>query len=90
MANMPVVSMANAGIGVTDRNFNQRLNNKLAQKIYKFGDTMGGDLKCAYKLESTCNSISLAVKGMDRNHSMLLLLGIVRNQIYHANGSITC
>ena len=81
---------SNVGLGGVDRNFNQRLimlSNKLAQKINKSGDTMEGDLKFVYKPESTCNSLSLGVEGMDKNHSMSLLLGNIRNQIYHANGS---
>ena len=80
---------SNVGLGAVDRNFNQRLimlSNKLAQKINKSGDTMEGDLKFVYKPESTCNSLSLGVEGMDRNHSMSILLGNIRNQIYHANG----
>ena len=80
----------NVGFGAVDRNFNQRLimlSNKLSQKINKSGDTMEGDFKFVYKLESTCNSLSLGVDGMDKNHSMSLLLGNIRNQIYHANGS---
>ena len=48
---------------------------------------MEGDLKFVYKPESTCNSLSLGVEGMDRNHSMSILLGNIRNQIHHANGS---
>ena len=48
---------------------------------------MEGDLKFVYKPESTCNSLSLGVEGMDKNHNMSLLLGNIRNQIYHANGS---
>ena len=48
---------------------------------------MEGDLKFVYKPESTCNSLSLGVENMDRNHSMSILLGNIRNQIYHANGS---
>ena len=82
---------SNVGLGGVDRNFNQRLimlSNKLAQKINKSGDTMEGDLKFVYKPESTCNSLSLGVDGMDKNHhSMSLLLGNIRNQIYHGNGS---
>ena len=81
---------SNVGLGGVDRNFNQRLimlSNKLAQKINKSGDTMEGDLKFVYKPESTCNSLSLGVEGLDKNHSMSLLLGNIRNQIYHANGS---
>ena len=81
---------SNVGLGSVDRNFNQRLimlSNRLSQKINKSGDTMEGDLKFVYKPDSTCNSLSLGVDGMDRNHSMSLLLGNVRNQIYHANGS---
>ena len=81
---------SNIGIGGVDRNINQRLiilSNKLAQKISKSGDTMEEDLKFVYKPESTCNSLSLGVGGMDKNHSMSLLIGNIRNQIYHANGS---
>ena len=29
----------------------------------------------------------LVLDGMDRNHSMQLLLGNIHNQIYHANGA---
>ena len=79
----------NVGFFGVDRNFNQSLimlSNKLAQKINKPGDTMEGDLKFIYKPESTCNSLSLGVEGLDKNHSMSLLLGKIRNQIYHANG----
>ena len=78
------------GLSGVDRNFNQRLimlSNKMAQKINKSGDTMEGDLKFVYKLESTCNSLSLGVDGMDKTHSMSLLLGDIRNQIHRANGS---
>ena len=81
---------SNVGLGGVDRNFNQRLimlSNKLEQKINKSGDIMGGDLKFVYKPESSCNSLSLGVEGMDTNHSMSLLLGDVRNRINHANGS---
>ena len=81
---------SNVGLGSVDRNFNQRLimlSNKLAQKINKSGDTMEGDLKFVYKPESICNSLSLGVDDMDKNHIMSLLLGNIRNQIYHANGS---
>ena len=75
----------NAGLSGVDRNFYQRLimlSNKLSQKINKSGDTMEGDLKFVYKPESTCNLLSLGVEGMDKNHSMSLLLGNIRNQIY--------
>ena len=81
---------SNVGLVGVDKNFNQRLimlSNKLAQKINKSGDTMEGDLEFVFKPESTCNSLSLGVEGMDKNHSMSLLLGNIRNQIHHANGS---
>ena len=81
---------SNVGLGGVDRNFNQRLimlSNKLTQKINKSGDTMKGDLRFVYKPESTCNSLSLGVESMDKNHSMSLLLDDIRNRIYHANGS---
>ena len=39
---------------------------------------MEGDLKFVYKPESTCNSLSLDVKGMNKNPSMSLLLGNIR------------
>ena len=48
---------------------------------------MEADPKFVYKPESTCISLSLGVDGMDRNHSMSLLLRYIRNKIYHANGS---
>ena len=72
-----------------DRNFNQRLiilSNKLAQKVNKSGDTMNGDLKFTFNSDSSNLSLSLGVDGMDRNHSMTLLLGNVHNQIYRKNG----
>ena len=81
---------SNVGLAGVDKNFNQRLimlSNKLAQKINKSGDTMEGNLKFVFKPESTCNSLSLGVEGMDKIHSMSPLLGNIRNQIYHANGS---
>ena len=81
-------SVGNVGI---DRNFNQRiimLSNKLAQKVNKSGDTMEGDLKLKFKLESTCVSLTLGVDGMDRNRSMSLLLCNVHNQIHHANNAL--
>ena len=74
----------------SDRNFNQRLillSNKLAQKVNKSGDTMNGDLKLTFNPDSSNHSLSLGVDGMDRNHSMQLLLGNIHNQIYHANGA---
>ena len=80
-------SLGNAG---GDRNFNQRLillSNKLAQKVNKSGDTMNGDLKLTFNPDSSNLSLSLGVDGMDRNHSMTILLGNEHNQIYHANGS---
>ena len=81
------VSVGNVG---SDRNFNQRLillSNKLAQKVNKSGDTMDGDLKLTFNPDSPNLSLSLGVDGMDRNHSMALLLGNEHNQIYHANGA---
>ena len=83
-------SPGNVATVVTDGNFNQRLimlSKKLAQKVNKFGDTMNGDLKLKFKPESSYVSLSLGVDGMDRNMSMLLLLGNVHNQIYHSNGA---
>ena len=80
-------SVGNVG---SDRNFNQRLillSNKLAQKVNKSGDTMNGDLKLTFNPDSSNLSLSLGVDGMDRNHSMTILLGNEHNQIYHANGS---
>ena len=80
-------SVGNVG---SDRNFNQRLimlSNKLAQKVNKSGDTMDGDLKLTFKPNSTNLSLSLGVDGMDRNHSMQLLLGNIHNQIHHANSA---
>ena len=74
----------------SDRNFNQRLillSNKLAQKVNKSGDTMNGDLKLTFNPDSSNLSLSLGVAGMDRNHSMALLLGNEHNQIHHANGA---
>ena len=53
----------------------------------KSGDTMNGDLKLTFNPESSNLSLSLRVDGMDRNHSMQLLLGNIHNQIYHANGA---
>ena len=81
------VSVGNVG---SDRNFNQRLillSNKLAQKVNKSGDTMNGDLKLTFNPDSSNHSLSLGVDGMNRNHSMQLLLGNIHNQIYHANGA---
>ena len=63
------------------------LSNKLAQKVNKSGDTMNGDLKLTFNQDSSNLSLSLGVDGMDRNHSMTILLGNEHNQIYHANGS---
>ena len=80
-------SVGNVG---SDRNFNQRLillSNKLAQKVNKSGDTMNGDLKLTFNPDSSNLSLSLGVAGMDRNHSMALLLGNEHNQIHHANGA---
>ena len=74
----------------SDRNFNQRLillSNKLAQKVNKSGDTMNGDLKLTFNPDSSNLSLSLGVAGMDRHHSMALLLGNEHNQIHHANGA---
>ena len=83
-------SHASVGNVGSDRNFNQRLillSNKLAQKVNKSGDTMNGDLKLTFNPDSSNLSLSLGVDGMDRNHSMTILLGNEHNQIYHANGS---
>ena len=83
-------SHASVGNVGSDRNFNQRLillSNKLAQKVNKSGDTMNGDLKLTFNPDSSNLSLSLGVDGMDRNHSMTVLLGNEQNQIYHANGS---
>ena len=83
-------SHASVGNVGSDRNFNQRLiilSNKLAQKVNKSGDTMNGDLKLTFDPDSTNLSLSLGVDGMDRNHSMALLLGNAHNQIHHANGA---
>ena len=80
-------SVGNVG---SDRNFNQRLillSNKLAQKVNKSGDTMNGDLELTFNPDSSNLSLSLGVDGMDRNHSMAVLLGNEHNQIYHANGA---
>ena len=80
-------SVGNVG---SDRNFNQRLillSNKLAQKVNKSGDTMNGDLKLTFNPDSSNHSLSLGVDGMNRNHSMQLLLGNIHNQIYHAHGA---
>ena len=85
--NVSHTSVGNVG---SDRNFNQRLillSNKLAQKVNKSGDTMDGDLKLTFNPDSSNISLSLGVDGMDRNHSMALLLGNEHNQIYHANGA---
>ena len=83
-------SHGNVGNVGSDRNFNQRLimlSNKLAQKVNKSGDTMNGDLKLTFNPDSSNLSLSLGVEGMDRNHSMALLLGNEHNQIYHAHGA---
>ena len=83
-------SHASVGNVGSDRNFNQRLimlSNKLGQKVNKSGDTMNGDLKLTFNPDSSNLSLSLGVDGMDRNHSMQLLLGNIHNQIHHANGS---
>ena len=83
-------SHASVGNVGRDRNFNQRLillSNKLAQKVNKSGDTMNGDLKLTFNPDSSNLSLSLGVDGMDRNHSMALLLGNEHNQIHHANGA---
>ena len=83
-------SQASFGNVGSDRNFNQRLillSNKLAQKVNKSGDTMNGDLKLTFNPDLSNLSLSLGVDGMDRNHSMTILLGNEHNQIYHANGS---
>ena len=53
----------------------------------KSGDTMDGDLKLTFKPDSSCVSLSLGVDGMERHHSMQLLLGNIHNQIHHANGA---
>ena len=63
------------------------MSNKLAQKVNKSGDTMDCDLELTFKPESSCVSLSLGVRGMDRNQSMSLLLGNIHNQIHHANGA---
>ena len=63
------------------------MSNKLAQKVNKSGDTMDGDLKLTFNPDSSNHSLSLGVDGMNRNHSMQLLLGNIHNQIYHANGA---
>ena len=86
-ANASHASVGNVG---SDRNFNQRLillSNKLSQKVNKSGDTMNGDLKLTFNPDSSNLSLSLGVDGMNRNHSMQLLLGNIHNQIYHANGA---
>ena len=83
-------SHASVGNVGSDRNFNQKLillSYKLAQKVIKSGDTMNGDLKLTFNPDSSNLSLSLGVDGMDRNHSMTLLLGNKHNQIYHANGA---
>ena len=83
-------SHASVGNVGSDRNFNQRLillSNKLSQKVNKSGDTMNGDLKLTFNPDSSNLSLSLGVDGMNRNHSMQLLLGDIHNQIYHANGA---
>ena len=83
-------SHASVGNVGSDRNFNQRLillSNKLAQKVNKSGDTMNGDLKLTFNPDSSNHSLSLGVDGMDRNHSMQILLGNIYNQIHHANGA---
>ena len=83
-------SHASVGSVGSDRNFNQRLillSNKLAQKVNKSGDTMNGDLKLTFNPDSSNLSLSLGVAGMDRSHSMTILLGNEHNQIYHAHGS---
>ena len=84
-------STSHGTVGVVggDRNFNQRfilLSNKLAEKVNKSGDTMNGDLELKFNPDSSDLSLSLDVDGMDRNHSMSLLLGNIHNQIHHANG----
>ena len=49
---------------------------------------MHGDLNLTFNPDSSSNlSLSLGVDGMDRNHSVSLLLGNIYNQIYHANGA---
>ena len=81
-------SHASVSVVSTAGNLNQRLillSNKLAQKVNKSGDTMNGDLKLTFNPDSSNLSLSLGVDGMDRNHSMSLLLGNIHNQIYHAN-----
>ena len=83
-------SHGNVGNVGSDRNFNQRLillSNKLAQKVNKSGDTMNGDLKLTFNPDSSNLSLSLGVDGMDRSHSMTILLGNEHNQIYHAHGA---
>ena len=81
-------SHASVSVVSTAGNLNQRLillSNKLAQKVNKSGDTMNGDLKLKFKTDSSCVSLSFGVDGIDRDWSMSLLLGIIHNQIYHAN-----
>ena len=83
-------SHASVGNVGSASNFNQRLillSNKPAQKVNKSGDTMNGDLKLTFNPDSSNLSLSLGADGMDRNHSMIILLGNEHNQIYHANGS---
>ena len=87
-----VTSASHASVGNvgSDRTCNQRLillSNKMAQKVNKSGDTMNGDLKLTFNPDSSNLSLSLGVDGIDRNHSMLLLLGNIHNQIHHANGA---
>ena len=48
---------------------------------------MNGDLKLTFNPDSSNLSLSLGVDGMDRNHSMTILLSNEHNQVYHANGS---
>ena len=48
---------------------------------------MNGDLKLTFNPDSSNLFLSLSVNGMDRNHSMQLLLGNIHNQIHHANGA---
>ena len=82
-------SHGNVGNVGSYRNFNQRLillSNKLAQRVNKSGDTMDGDLKLTFKPDSSCDSLSLGIDGMDRNRSMSLILGNIHNQIHHLYG----
>ena len=66
------------------------LSNKLAQKVSKSGGTMDGDLKLTFNPDSSNHSLAPGVDGLNRNHSMAILLGNEHNQIHHANdGSVS-